>query len=91
MAASGGEAKQLTFHEAEDDQECWSPDGTKIAFMSKRSGKRDIWIVPVMGGEPVRFTEGSECGWPSWSLDGKTIAFSSDRAGNTDIWVKDVK
>jgi TolB protein len=59
--------------------------------MSKRSGKRDIWIVNSSGGEPVRFTEDSDNGWPTWSPDGKKIAFSSNRAGNADVWIKDWK
>jgi Tol biopolymer transport system component len=91
VPASGGEAKQLTFHEGRDDQASWSPDSTRIAFMSERSGKRDIWITSVSGGEPVRFTEESDNSWPTWSPDGKKIAFSSNSAGNTDLWVKDVK
>jgi len=92
IPASEGEAKQLTFHESRDDQASWSPDGTQIAFMSERTGKRDIWIISVSGGEPVRFTKESDNSWPTWSPDGKKIAFASKRKGeNNDIWVKDVK
>ena len=32
----------------------WSPDGTKIAFMSNRRGNIDIWVVNRDGTEPAR-------------------------------------
>lgn len=48
ISASGGEAKQLTFHESRDDHASWSPDGKQIAFASKRAGRNnDIWIKDV--------------------------------------------
>jgi len=57
-----------------------SPDGKKLAFVSKRS----IWVVPVHGkvspdiaGEPVRLpgTEGAWRWGMSWSEDGRWIAY----------------
>jgi Tol biopolymer transport system component len=60
-----------------------SPDGKKLAFVSKGS----IWVVPVHGqvspdiaGEPVRLT-GTEGAWNwgmRWSADGKWIAYPSE-------------
>jgi tetratricopeptide (TPR) repeat protein len=58
-----------------------SPDGKKLAFVSKRS----LWVVPVQGkvspdiaGEPVRLpgTEGAWRWGMSWSADGKWIAYN---------------
>jgi len=59
-----------------------SPDGKKLAFVSKRS----IWVVPVHGkvspdiaGEPVRLP-GTKGAWRwglSWSADGKWIAYNT--------------
>ena len=59
-----------------------SPDGKRLAFVSKRS----IWVVPVHGrvspdiaGEPVRLT-GTEKAWhwcTSWSADGAWIAYGN--------------
>ena len=82
------EKKQITFNESDDDRANWSPDGNMIAFTSERSGKSDIWITSISGGEPIRFTKESKNSWPSWSPDGKKIAFSSYRDGNRGIWVK---
>jgi TolB protein len=58
----------------------FSPDGTRIAFMSHDGGDYDIWVADVATGETTRLTDapGSD-GWPSWSPDGTTIAFASER------------
>jgi len=51
-----------------------SPDGTKIAFMSSRSGERGIWVC-VIGDDESCF-ELSEGGiTPRWSPDGARIAY----------------
>lgn len=43
----GGEAVQLTTHPAYDDTPAWSPDGTKIAFTSARTGKMDVYVMDL--------------------------------------------
>jgi Tol biopolymer transport system component len=67
---------------------CWSPDDSRIAFMSDRSGDFDIWVVNSDGTGLERLTThpGFD-GYPSWSPDGLDIVFCSDREGNGDIWV----
>ena len=61
-------AKRLTFNAARDGDATWSPDGTKLAFMSYRSGQYQIWTVSATGGTATRITHTStaEVG-PSWS------------------------
>jgi TolB protein len=61
-------AKRLTFNSALDSDATWSPDGTRIAFMSRRSGQSQIWSVSATGGTATRITHTStaEVG-PSWS------------------------
>lgn len=39
--------QQLTHHPADDHYPRWSPDGTKIAFTSNRSGNEDPWLIKL--------------------------------------------
>jgi len=84
---------RLAYSEARDHEPCWSPDGTRIAFFSGRSGDEDIWVYSLATEEYAQLTtspwgpsyRAQEFG-PAWSPDGKRIAFSSDRSGDDDIW-----
>ncbi len=77
VATSGGEPKQMT-NGGSDDRPRWSPDGRKIAFLSGRSGTKQIYWISVGGGEATRLTSLSGgAANELWSPDGKTIAFVS--------------
>jgi len=82
-AIDGTNMTRLTNAEGMDDQPTWSPDGTRIAFRSVRSGHSDIWVMGANGtGQtnltndflPATSTEHS----PAWSPDGSRIAYASD-------------
>jgi TolB protein len=49
--SGGGKAVQLTMHPSYDDTPSWSPDGTRIAFTSARTGKMDIYIMDLDLGD----------------------------------------
>jgi TolB protein len=73
----------------------WSPDGTKLAFVSNRAGGRsDIWIVNSDGTGLQNLTNNTErtvSNWaPTWSPSGTQIAFGSDRAGQKQLYVINV-
>ena len=70
----------------------WSPDGSRIAFVSNRSGSYKLWLMnhDGTGLSPLTTGEGEER-YPAWSPDGTKIAFSSTRSGNWDIWWLDVE
>ncbi len=55
----------------------YSPDGSKVAFVSDRSGALDIWLCDGDGSNPVRRTslEGSALISPRWSPDSRRLAF----------------
>jgi Tol biopolymer transport system component len=68
----------------------FSPDGSKIAFESTRSGHYEIWMCRSDGSGPVQLTNfNSVSGTPRWSPDGKHIVFDSVNAGNIDVFVVD--
>jgi TolB protein len=66
----------------------WSPDGSRIVFVSIRDGNRELYLMNPDGSGQTRLTEtaGAESG-PAWSPDGRRIAFSSDsgRIGILDL------
>ena len=74
----------LTKGDVDDEAPAWSPDGTKIAFLSKRAAQdpdrtnnSDLWVIGAKAGaEPTRLTttNESEEGRPTWSPDGTRIA-----------------
>jgi dipeptidyl aminopeptidase/acylaminoacyl peptidase len=54
--ADGSSAIQLTKGDKSCDEPQWSPNGKWIAFLSARSGKRNVWVMPPEPGEGVRQT-----------------------------------
>ena len=82
MDANGGNQENLTNHPAYDAESDWSPDGTKIAFVSGRDGGgTQIYVMDADGKNVIRLTDGrGRKGDPDWSPDGRKIAFSVDEA-----------
>jgi len=87
VSAGGGPSTRLTDHET-DRAPTWSPDGASIAFMSSRSGRWQLYVVPAAGGmsQPLGQSGGND-GLPAWSPDGRQIAFVSDRDGSWGVYV----
>jgi TolB protein len=76
----------LTRHNANDCCPAWSPDGTQIAFVSTRSGRRDIYVMNLYDGHLRRLTRDNvNNAEPVWSPDGAQIAFVSYGMGYNQI------
>ena len=82
--ASSGKATQITSGDDWNDADPqWSPDGTRIAFASNRTGKAfdedrntDVWVIGANGGPLTKISDHAESDTsPRWSPDGATIAF----------------
>jgi len=69
----------------------YSPDGTKIVYVSDERGNLDIVVADGDGTNPVRLTTtvASE-GSPAWTPDGSQIVFESDASGVRQIWIMNV-
>jgi Tol biopolymer transport system component/DNA-binding winged helix-turn-helix (wHTH) protein len=68
----------------------FSPDGTKIAFESTRSGAYEVWMCQSDASGLIQLTHlNSVTGTPRWSPDGQQIAFDSGTGDNADIFVID--
>ena len=88
MAADGGNPRNLTNHDAQDQTPDWSPDGNRIAFTSDRDGNWEIYLMNTDGTNLINLTNHpAKDGRPDWSPDGKQIAFTSDQDGNLEIYV----
>jgi Tol biopolymer transport system component len=62
-----------------DTAPAWSPDGTKIAFVSDRSGYSELWICDADGSNPVKLTalDGPRVISAQWSSDSERLIFSA--------------
>jgi dipeptidyl aminopeptidase/acylaminoacyl peptidase len=79
LDGTASNAKQLTFHEANDTSPRWSPDGRALYFLSTRGGSSQIWRLPIDGGEALPVTK-LPLDVDSFKLfaDGKRIALSME-------------
>lgn len=75
----GSGLKQLTTTREDESSPCWSPDGTKICFASRKDERRALYTVPAAGGPMtlLRTAGVSNPSEPDWSPDGRMIVFTS--------------
>ena len=87
---AGGDARLLVSHPATEGRPLWSPDGTKLAFTSNRTGNGDIYVLTLATGDVKRVTYDDVSDvLDNWSRDGKWLYFSStsrDISGMSDVW-----
>ena len=89
-SVDGVAVTQLTSDPSADIQPVFSPDDTRIAFASDRSGNWDIWVMSADGGQPVQITDGvADEVHPSWSPDGSRLVYCSlpARGGQWELWI----
>ena len=77
-----GTVAQVITSNRSDMQPDISPDGSRIAFVSSRTGPGEVWVMNAMGHAPTRVTDmRTSCRFPRWSPDGQFIAFAASGAG----------
>ena len=76
MNADSTNQTRLTDSLGPDIQPAWSPDGTKIAFVSARDDSANIYVMDADGSNQTRLTNMRAANnLPTWSPDGQHIAF----------------
>jgi TolB protein len=85
----GSVERRLTKAPGIDVSPTFSPDGSKMAFVSSRNGMPQIFIENLQTGETKRLTfSGRYNTQPSWSPAGDKIAYTTwERRGEIDIFV----
>jgi TolB protein len=91
MQPGGFRPGRLTTH-ASDTAPAWSPDGSRVAFISARDGNWEIYVVDIATGQERRLThdDGQDVA-PAWSPDGRQIAFLSNRHGAWAVYLLDLR
>jgi flagellar hook assembly protein FlgD len=70
-----------------------SPDGSRLAFVSSRSGTGKVWLVDTADyGEQGKSAKPLTSGTahesaPEWSPDGRSLAYISDVGGTLELWI----
>jgi Tol biopolymer transport system component/DNA-binding winged helix-turn-helix (wHTH) protein len=83
--AAGDETFRVIASTSRDMDMKLSPDGTRIAFVSGRSGHSELWVSNRDGSQARQLTNfgGWRPGSPCWSADGTSIAFDAIEPGGS--------
>ncbi|MDT8379239.1 MAG: Tol-Pal system beta propeller repeat protein TolB [Desulfotignum sp.] len=70
----------------------WGVFASRLAFVSKVDGNKEIFVSDFDGHNPVRFTRHKSISLsPAWSSDGQWLAYVSYAAGKPDIYIRQMK
>jgi Tol biopolymer transport system component len=86
---------------ADGTMPAWSPDGSRVAFVSTRSGDSNgqVFTIDADGSGLTRVSDFDagradsvgytieEGGWPTWSPDGEHTAYVLEREGRQELVV----
>jgi tricorn protease len=78
----GGVARRLTSNLGKASHPCFSPDGSRLAFVGSEEGETEVYVMPANGGAAKRLTYlGGLCLTIGWTREGKIIF-----ANNAEHW-----
>lgn len=72
----------------EDTSPSISPDGSRLAFISDRSGTPEVWVAQMDGSAPTQITSlnGPDIRSVTWSSDGTRLSFVARRNGRSNLF-----
>ena len=89
----GGNPSPLVSDPAEQSNIAWAPDGSRLAFYSRRGERWHLDIVDADGSGLTTIADGLVTGHdpipPVWSPDGSRLAFESEHEGDMEVYVVD--
>jgi len=85
LPIEGGEATRITSGQAYDMQPRFSPDGTRIVFVSDRDGSENVWTASADGTGATALTTGERQSYmsPIWTPDGEYVI----AAKGSQLWL----
>ena len=87
--SDGADLTKLTPDDSHKERPDWSPNGSKIAFISDRNGERELFIMDTEGSNITKLE--TPVGYSfAWSHLGNKIAFASSKDGNPEIYIIDI-
>lgn len=91
MSAEGGTARPLTRGLAYDAQPRFSPDGSRVLFVSDRSGGENLWTISLDAADTTQITTGEDYIYtsPTWTPDGEYVVASRTYGlgGSAKLWL----
>jgi Tol biopolymer transport system component len=84
-----GTLTRFTFDPSTDRRAVWSPDGSRVAFTSNRSGRDHLYqrLATGAGGDELLLPDAGVTA-DDWSSDGRFLLYEANRPGtNTDLWI----
>ncbi|MGH9722647.1 MAG: protein kinase domain-containing protein, partial [Bryobacteraceae bacterium] len=88
LGKASGELERLTRDTADDHSPFPSPDGTKVAFISDRSGRQNVWLKELSGGrETALDPTAPQAHKPILARDGSKLAYQvgDEFAGKPEV------
>src|SRR3954469_10779642 len=90
VPARGGDARLLVSHPATESRPLFSPDGTRLAFTSTRTGNGDVYVLTLGNGDLTRLTfdDANEL-VSGWAADSRWVLFQStshEISGMLDVY-----